>query len=230
MKVLIVVEPGVDGVFRHVEGLCQYLFSQQVEVHLAYSSLRGSDGLKTLVEAVRNRGGQTLDMRTGNAPCLADMRAFIKLRGLARKVRPDVIHAHSSKAGVLGRTLALAGIKAGFFYTAHAYYGLSGARSRKISFFNWIERIFGKIGNEMIPDVVAILFAAGVELRLEIRRGAHGFEHADVVGQKGVEREREAAGGDFEFCARHFKVRDHAERVDPSVGSAGAVDAFHAGE
>ena len=147
MKVLIVVEPGVDGVFRHVEGLCQYLFSQQVEVHLAYSSLRGSDGLKTLVEAVRNRGGQTLDMRTGNAPCLADMRAFIKLRGLARKVRPDVIHAHSSKAGVLGRTLALAGIKAGFFYTAHAYYGLSGARSRKISFFNWIERIFGKIGN-----------------------------------------------------------------------------------
>ena len=140
MKVLIVVEPGVDGVFRHVEGLCQYLFSQQVEVHLAYSSLRGSDGLKTLVEAVRNRGGQTLDMRTGNAPCLADMRAFIKLRGLARKVRPDVIHAHSSKAGVLGRTLALAGIKAGFFYTAHAYYGLSGARSRKISFFNWIER------------------------------------------------------------------------------------------
>ena len=147
MKVLIVVEPGVDGVFRHVEGLCHYLFSQKVEVHLAYSSLRGSDGLKTLVEAVRNRGGQTLDMRTGNAPCPADMKAFIKLRSLARKVRPDVIHAHSSKAGVLGRTLALTGIKARFFYKAHAYYGLSGARSRKASFFNGIERLFGKIGN-----------------------------------------------------------------------------------
>jgi glycosyltransferase involved in cell wall biosynthesis len=147
MKVLIVVEPGLYGVFRHVEQLCHYLFSQRVDVHLAYSSLRGSDGLRALVEAVRNRGGQTLDMRTGNAPCLADMRAVVKLRSLARKVRPDVIHAHSSKAGVLGRVLAFTGIKGRFFYTAHAYYGLSGSRSLKTSFFNCIERLFGKIGN-----------------------------------------------------------------------------------
>ena len=147
MKVLIVVEPGVDGVFRHVEGLCQYLFSQGEDVHLAYSSTRGSDGLKTLVEAVKTRGGQTLDLQTTNAPCGADIRAFLQLRRLARKIRPDVVHAHSSKAGVLSRTLSLTGIKARFFYTAHAYYGLSGARSLKTTFFNWIERLFGKIGN-----------------------------------------------------------------------------------
>ena len=147
MKVLIVVEPGVDGVFRHVEGLCQYLFSQGVNVHLAYSSTRGSDGLKTLVEAVKTRGGQTLDLRTTNGPCAADMRAFLQLRRLARKVGPDVVHAHSSKAGVLGRMLSLTGIKARYFYTAHAYYGLSGSRSLKTSFFNGIERLFGKIGN-----------------------------------------------------------------------------------
>ena len=147
MKVLIVVEPGVDGVFRHVEGLCHYLFSQGVNVHLAYSSLRGSDGLVTLVDAVKARGGQTLDLKTTNAPCPADIRAFVQLRSLARKVRPDVVHAHSSKAGVLGRTLALTGIKARFFYTAHAYYGLSGSRSLKTTFYNWIERLFGRIGN-----------------------------------------------------------------------------------
>ena len=147
MKVLIVVEPGVDGVFRHVEGLCHYLFGQGVTVHLAYSSVRGSEGLGKLVEAIRNRGGRTLDMRTGNAPCLADMKAFVKLRSLARKVRPDVVHSHSSKAGVLGRLLALAGIKARFFHTAHAYYGLSGSRSLKAGFFNGIERLFGRIGN-----------------------------------------------------------------------------------
>lgn len=169
MKVLIVVEPGVDGVFRHVEGLCHYLFGKGVAVHLAYSSVRGSEGLKKLVAAVRERGGETLDMRIGNAPCLADMRALVKLRSLARKVRPDVIHAHSSKAGVLARTLMLTGIKARLFYTVNAYYGLSGSRSFKAGFFNCIERLLGRIGNTINISEDESLFALR-KLRIPSRR------------------------------------------------------------
>lgn len=146
MTILIVVEPGVDGVFRHVEELCRFLFSRGATVHLAYSSKRGSEGLIALVASVRQRGGQTLDLRVGNAPCPSDLKAFLKLRKLARTVRPDVIHAHSSKAGVLGRALALSGIKARFFYTAHAYYGMGGSRGLKTAFFNFIEAMFGRIG------------------------------------------------------------------------------------
>ena len=67
VKVLLVAEPGVDGVFRHVEGLCRFLFSRDVAVHLAYSSERGSDSLRRLVDEVRARGGETLDLRVG--PC-----------------------------------------------------------------------------------------------------------------------------------------------------------------
>lgn len=146
MNVLLVVEPGVDGVFRHVEGLCRFLFSRKVTVHLAFSSKRGSEGLAALVESVRQQGGRTLDLKIGNAPCPSDLKAFLNLRKLARTVRPDVIHAHSSKAGVLGRALALSGIKARFFYTAHAYYGMSGSRGGKTSFFNFIETVFGRVG------------------------------------------------------------------------------------
>ena len=146
VNVLTVVEPGEDGVFRHVEGLCRFLFSRGVTIHLAYSSKRGSAGLVALVESVRQHGGQTLDMRIGNAPCPSDLKAFFKLRKLARTVRPDVIHAHSSKAGVLGRALALSGIKARFFYTAHAYYGMGGAGGLKAAFFNFIEAVLGRIG------------------------------------------------------------------------------------
>lgn len=146
MKVLIVVEPGVDGVFRHVEGLCRFLLGRGVSVHLAYSSVRGSARLEELVDAVRRHGGHTLDLRIGNSPGPGDARAFAKLRRLARTVRPDVIHAHSSKAGVLGRALALSGIKARYFYTAHAYYGMSGARSLKTAFYNSIETLLGRTG------------------------------------------------------------------------------------
>ncbi|MFY9212899.1 MAG: glycosyltransferase [Aestuariivita sp.] len=39
---------------------------------------------------------------------IADIRAIVLLRALYRKLQPDVIHTHQSKAGVLGRLAALA--------------------------------------------------------------------------------------------------------------------------
>jgi len=169
MKVLIVVEPGVDGVFRHVEGLCHYLFSRDVSIHVAYSSRRGSDGLHKLVAAVRDRGGETLDLKTGNAPCKSDLSAIVKLFALARRIRPDVVHAHSSKAGVLGRTLSLMGIKARYFYTAHAYYGMSGSRGMKTGIYNGIERFLGKIGGTINISEDEAAFAMS-ELRIPASR------------------------------------------------------------
>lgn len=146
MKVLLVAEPGVDGVFRHVEGLCRFLFSRDVAVHLAYSSERGSDSLRRLVDEVRARGGETLDLRVGPAPGPADVRAFVELRRLARLIRPDVVHTHSSKAGILGRALALFGVRARYFYTAHAYYGMGGRRGFETLVFNAFETAFARVG------------------------------------------------------------------------------------
>lgn len=154
MKVLIVVEPGIDGAFRHVEGLCRYLLGQGVTVHLAYSSQRGSDGLDELVRTIAANGGQTLDLRVGNAPKPNDVRAFRELRRFARSVCPDVIHAHSSKAGVLVRGMALSGIRARYFYTAHAYYGMGGTRSATRLAFDAIETVLGRVGStiNISPD------------------------------------------------------------------------------
>src|SRR5687768_928233 len=56
MNVLLVTEPGVDGVFRYVDTLCRYLWEQRVGVHLAYSDRRGSDRLFNLVAEVSERG------------------------------------------------------------------------------------------------------------------------------------------------------------------------------
>lgn len=35
-----------------------------------------------------------------------DLKAFFQLRRLFKKIKPDIIHTHSSKAGILGRTVA----------------------------------------------------------------------------------------------------------------------------
>ena len=147
LRVLLVVEPGVDGVFRYVEGLTQRLLAKDgVEAHLAYSSTRGSPGLDALVALARSQGAKTLDLRVSNMPAPGDLRAVAQLWRLAREVRPDVIHAHSSKAGVLARTLALLGVRARYFYTPHAYFQMYGPPSLKRRIFQLIERVFGRIG------------------------------------------------------------------------------------
>ena len=102
-RILLVVEPGVDGVFRHVEALVHFLLPQGFEVDLAYSDVRKSDRLAVLVEHVLAKGGRVLNLRVGNSPGPGDLRAFLSLRRFVRERKPAVIHAHSSKAGGLAR-------------------------------------------------------------------------------------------------------------------------------
>ena len=146
LNILFVSEPGLDGVFRIVERLTERLLARGHRLHLAYSDRRGSPQLDVLVAHVAASGGETLNLRTGNAPAPRDALALARLWALARRVRPDAIHAHSSKAGVLARTLPLLGIGARTFYSPHAYYGLVPSPGKNAALYNGIERLFGKIG------------------------------------------------------------------------------------
>lgn len=144
--VLEVLEPGADGVFRHVEGVCRRLLAEPVTLDLAYSSIRGSDRLRALVAEVGSAGGATLDLRTSNAPGPSDLRAIFRLRALVARRRPRLIHAHSSKAGALVRGLRLLGVRQPIVYTPHAYYGMGSGTGPKAAFFNAVERILGRVG------------------------------------------------------------------------------------
>ena len=147
LKVLIVVEPGLNGVFRHVEGLCDYLLQQDgVRVGLAYSSRRSSGALVALVERVKAAGCPVVDLGVTNAPRLGDALAFYRLAKLARVFRPDVIHSHSTKAGVLARCLRLCGFRIVQLYTPNAYYGMSPRGNVLDPLYNGIEMFLGRIG------------------------------------------------------------------------------------
>lgn len=124
MKVLLVTEPGCDGVFRYVEGLAHFLMEQGHGVHLAYSGRRGSQGLDELVRRLHECGSRTLNLDTGNRPAASDLRAFFQLWRLVRETQPDIIHSHSSKAGFLARLLPLVGVRQPQVYHPHAYAGM----------------------------------------------------------------------------------------------------------
>ncbi len=145
MTILVVSEPGMDGVFRYVEGLVHHLLSRDIVVHLAYSDVRAGEGLQRLVTRVENEGGRTLNLRVGNRPGREDLRALFALRSFVRQVRPDLVHCHSAKAGALARALPFLGVLGvPFLYQPHAYIGMRPSRGRMDFAYDAIERVLGR--------------------------------------------------------------------------------------
>jgi glycosyltransferase involved in cell wall biosynthesis len=162
MRVLIVSEPGEYGVFYFVDDLIRYLLQQSVEVDFAYSSVRSGSALKGLVKSVKGHGGETLDLGIANAPQLRDLPAFIRLRDFVRRRQPDVIHSHSSKAGVLVRMLRMTGIQMPLFYSPHAYYGMDGRRTPMKLLARITEKALSSTGKTILVGHSEARYAADV--------------------------------------------------------------------
>jgi len=147
MRLLLVSEPGEYGVLVYVRNLVRFLHLHcpEIAVDLAYSSRRGSPALHCLVEEIVARGGEALDLAVGNAPEWGDLRALFRLWGMIRRRRPDLVHAHSSKAGALARLLRFPGFPP-VLYSPHGYYGMSRHGGMKERLFNRIESLLGKKG------------------------------------------------------------------------------------
>jgi len=84
------------------------------DVHLAFGPIYGPEG--SLLDRVQNfrtpdgRGITThvIPHMIREVNPLSDVRAYNELRTLIRTLKPDVVHTHSSKAGILGRGAAWA--------------------------------------------------------------------------------------------------------------------------
>jgi glycosyltransferase involved in cell wall biosynthesis len=82
------------------------------EVHLAFGPIYGPEG--SLLDRVRRfRTGDGRKIEAYELPSLVrevnpikDRRAADELRDLLDEVKPDIIHTHSSKAGIIGRAVA----------------------------------------------------------------------------------------------------------------------------
>lgn len=82
------------------------------EVHLAYGPIFGPEGsLFDRASGFRTADGRGIGMHEVRDLCrevspLRDRRCLAQLRELIARLQPDVVHTHSSKAGILGRLAA----------------------------------------------------------------------------------------------------------------------------
>ena len=122
VKILIISEPGSGGVKRHVIDLLTNLDESIFEIVFAYSTKRAEkeyleeiSGLssKISVKAIKHLQ-QPISLKN-------DSLAFIEICKLISYLNPDIVHCHSSKAGVLGRIAAKLFKVPKIIYTPHAY-------------------------------------------------------------------------------------------------------------
>ncbi len=81
---------------------------------------------------------------------LKDLKALLSLVWLIFREKPDIVHTHSSKAGILGRMAAKINFVPHIIHTphGHVFYGHFGPLVSKI--FMWVERIFSRITDRMV--------------------------------------------------------------------------------
>lgn len=118
MKLLFFVEAMGGGIFTYVVNLTNQL-ADVFDVHVAYG-LRDQtpadykDYFDSRIHLVK------VENFTRSINPKKDMRAFVEMWKIVKEIQPDIIHLHSSKAGVLGRW-AFSGRRIPLFYTPHGY-------------------------------------------------------------------------------------------------------------
>lgn len=121
-RILQIVEATNAGVGRHVTDLTAGLSARGHEVHLVYSPSRMDTRFTAAVEAFAKLPEQvrTVALAMRRSPHSSDCAVMRAIRKYMRLHGPfDVVHAHSTKAGIIGRigTLGMGAVRV---YTPHA--------------------------------------------------------------------------------------------------------------
>jgi len=123
MKIVHIVESFGGGVYTYFKDLANFFAQQkQVETYIIYSNNRNEVSEEKIYnDFPENIKLISVDMERELKP-FKDLQSTFKLRKLLKDIKPDVVHLHSSKAGVIGRwATTLTGKRNHVYYTPHGY-------------------------------------------------------------------------------------------------------------
>jgi glycosyltransferase involved in cell wall biosynthesis len=160
MRVLHVMEATIGGTRRHITDVAREQRARGIEVHLAVSTERQPDFEGDLARLEQDGVHVTrLPMVRAIDPKLD----FAHWRALARhmeRVRPDVVHTHSSKAGVLGRAASIASGIGKRVHTPHTFAFLFDAMFSPVK-----RRLFRGIEAYLADETQAVIAVSSSEAR-----------------------------------------------------------------
>jgi glycosyltransferase involved in cell wall biosynthesis len=165
LRILHVTEAFCGGVFTSLTRLSNGLAARGHEVHLAFSRRPETpDDVASFVDP--SVALHELPLVRSIAP-VADMRGVLAVRRLVRELRPDVLHLHSSKAGVLGRAAAwLTGDLRRTYYSPRGLAFLQEDHSERArAFYRFVERSAARLGGTVVACSASELELVRSEVR-----------------------------------------------------------------
>ena len=163
MRVLHAVESFTGGVLQSISLICR-----SVPAIDEFAVLHGNrEETPNDLERWFNPGVRLIKWHVEReVSASGDLRAFRELRSVVRELRPDIIHAHSSKAGALCRLLTLVE-DVNVVYSPRGYSFLRGDLSpAKQRFYRSLEWLLGKLDHITVAcGAGELIHAASVSRR-----------------------------------------------------------------
>lgn len=145
-KLLLIIEAMSGGAGRHVQDLISHLSQEKFDIFVIYSNHRTNpEFLEKIVTMNEQTTFISCDFLVREIKPKFDLLAYQFIAKKIKEIKPDIVHCHSSKAGVIGRLAAKRrGVKK-IFYTPHAYSFLAPEFSGKKKFlFVQIEKFLSR--------------------------------------------------------------------------------------
>jgi glycosyltransferase involved in cell wall biosynthesis len=222
----------VGGAQENTLLTCEGLHQRGYRVTLVSGPARGPEG--SLVERARNGGYRFIEMpeliRAVNP--WYDARARRHLEIDFRDLKPDVVHTHSSKAGIVAR---FAAHDAGVPVVVHTIHGMSFNRTQSWPIrrlYAWLEWMAARRSHAIVAVADAMIeqsVAAGICAREKMRTIYSGMEVSDftptrydrdaVRGSWGVSEDEIVVG----TVARLFRKKGY-EQLLPVMAAAARND------
>lgn len=146
LRVLHVLEATLGGTLRYMENVAECLRDTNLSLGFAYATERADSRLEPLLTQLKCRGWNLYPVPMyREIDIAAELQSLQELRRVFQAFRPDVVHCHSSKAGVSGRVASLlVRPSPAVVYSPHA---LAIPLGRK---YLYIERLLCKLAGRFI--------------------------------------------------------------------------------
>ena len=187
MHIAHVMEATIGGTRRHLVDVAHAQLRRGDRVSLLVSTLR-DPGFEGDLEALEAAGAtvRRVPMVRAIRPG-RDLAHLRRLKAALRELRPDVVHTHSSKAGVLGRRASLSTGIGARVHTPHTFAFLFGAMfgRAKRAVFRSIERSLASSTHRLVAvseSEAATIAASGVVDPGRLCTVPNGIDPARVEG------------------------------------------------
>lgn len=144
-KIVIISEVNVFGLQDHILNLLSYLLKQDCQVYFLYGKERLGKEVKLFLAenpTINSYEIDSLKRKIG----INDLASFFKIKKILRSINPDIVHCHSSKAGLSGRIAAKMVGSCKVIYSPHGYYFLDPNKNIiKSKIYFYAEKLLSKM-------------------------------------------------------------------------------------